>query len=163
MGLLFTILRAGPGRLSTAAAPAGLEQLPVALHALKREGVDVVVSMLASREESRLGLAHEEQQAHLVGLDFLRLPTGDFRAPDIAATRILAADLVARLADGKHIVIHCRGGVGRSSTLAAAVLIAEGISPEQAWATIGAARGVEVPETKAQRLVVARLAVEQAQ
>jgi protein-tyrosine phosphatase len=158
MAELFTISRAGVGQLSTMAAPAGQEQLLVALAALKRRGVDVVVSMLASREESRLGLSREEQQCLLVGLEFVRLPTGDFRSPDIDATRRLASNLAARLADGQHVVIHCRGGVGRSSTLAAAVLLTEGLSPDRAWAAISAARGASVPESESQRELVKLLA-----
>ncbi len=157
MGQLFSIRRAGPGRLSTMAAPDGNEQLPVALSALKRQGVDVIVSMLAIREEARLGLAREERQALLVGLEFLRLPTRDLRAPDLDSTRALAADLRSRLADGKHVVVHCRGGIGRSSTLVAAILLEEGRSPEQAWEEIAAARGRPVPESNGQKRLLGRL------
>ena len=139
------------------AAPDGHEQLPVALSSLKRDGVDVVVSMLTGREESRLGLVREQHQAMLAGLVFLRLPTGDFHTPTVNAIRSVADDLVSRLAGGQHVVIHCRAGIGRSSTLAAAVLIREGVSPDQAWEVIGNARRSTVPETPGQRDLIGQL------
>lgn len=139
------------------AAPPGEGQLGPLINALKLRGVEVLVSMLASREEARLGLARESSLADLAGIEFLRLPTRDFRAPELTATQVLAPDLVERLAVGRHVVIHCRGGVGRSSTLAAAVLVCEGLEPADAWRRISAARGKRVPETRGQRNVISRL------
>ncbi len=159
---LFTIERPGAGRLSTMAAPDGEAQLGPFIHALRGQGVDVLVSLLPPKEEGRLGLAREATVADQAGIDFLRLPTRDFRAPELAATQALAVDLVERLQAGKHVVIHCRGGVGRSSTLAAAVLVHEGLDPDEAWRWISAARGTHVPETRSQRKVIAQLGVARA-
>ena len=50
--------------------------------------------------------------------------------------------------------MHCYGGVGRSSTLAAVVLVLEGLAPAAAWNDITAARGRPVPETADQRAFV---------
>lgn len=136
------------------AAPAGHPELPAKLNELRSGGVDTIVSMLGTREEKRLGLSNEDRYATQAGLSFLRLPTRDFRAPDARATRALAAEIVLLLAADRHVVIHCRGGVGRSSTLAAAVLVLEGFTTESAWVAISAARGVSVPETRAQRRLV---------
>lgn len=139
------------------AAPAGAEQLGPFIQALKGQGVDVLVSLLPPREESRLGLGRESNIAAVAGIEFLRLPTRDFRAPEPGATQHLAEDLVGRLTEGRHVVIHCRGGVGRSSTLAAAVLVHEGLDPDEAWRRISTARGKPVPETRSQRSVIAQL------
>jgi protein-tyrosine phosphatase len=49
------------------------------------------------------------------------------------------------------VAIHCRGGIGRSSLMAAAVLVQLGAAPEQAWDTVSVARGMPVPETEEQR------------
>lgn len=154
MPRLFTIARPGLGILSTMAAPAGQPELPVIMNKLRLAGVDTLVSMLGPPEEKRIGLANEDRYARQAGLEFLRLPTQDFRAPTASATRLVAREIVDLLAAGKHVAIHCRGGVGRSSTLAAAVLVMEGSTTESAWAAISAARGLPVPETSDQRTVV---------
>jgi protein-tyrosine phosphatase len=37
---------------------------------------------------------------------------------------------------GKSVYVHCGAGVGRAATMAAAYLVSQGQSPEQAWAAI---------------------------
>jgi predicted protein tyrosine phosphatase len=155
---LFTVERPGPGSLSTATCPPGNQQLAGALEEIAAHGADLLVSMLRPAEEARLGLTDEQWLASRAGLDFRRLPTRDFGAPDLAATAALAAELTNELARGRHLVLHCRGGVGRSATLAAAVLLYEGVGPDQAWRLIASARGKRVPETRAQRRLIATLA-----
>ena len=53
--------------------------------------------------------------------------------------------------DGRSIAIHCRAGIGRSSLVAASVLICLGTRPGEALRLIGNARGVPVPATDDQR------------
>ena len=60
--------------------------------------------------------------------------------------------------DGGVIVIHCHGGIGRSSLLAAAVLTLLGSAPVRALETIAAVRGRPVPDTEAQRAWLLRSA-----
>ncbi len=46
-----------------------------------------------------------------------------------------------RLRDGKNVVVHCRGGLGRTGTVAACVLVALGDhSADEAITTVRAAR-----------------------
>ena len=59
-----------------------------------------------------------------------------------------AADKVAA---GRSVAIHCRAGIGRSTVLAACTLILLGVDGAVALDMIAAARGIEVPETEAQR------------
>jgi protein-tyrosine phosphatase len=59
--------------------------------------------------------------------------------------------LAAGLRDGRSIAIHCRAGIGRSSVIAACALIAFGVEAEQALALIKSCRGLNVPDTDAQR------------
>ena len=67
------------------------------------------------------------------------------------AFRKLVGDLAEHLDRGEHVVIHCRMGIGRSSMLAAALLMAEGVDPGGAWSTLREARGLDVPDTPEQR------------
>ena len=98
---------------------------------------------------TELGLV-EPQAAQAAGLTFYRLPTPDRDVPDRAASLVLAETLKSHLAAGDGVAIHCRHGIGRSSTLAATVMVLEGTQPERAWALISQARGLTVPDTTAQ-------------
>jgi protein-tyrosine phosphatase len=155
---LFAIERPGPGRLGTMARPRGGPWLAEDLADLAAAGVTVLVSLLTDPEMISLGLTGEAAAAQAAGLDFVRLPTRDFHVPDRAAAVTLARELCARLAAGASVVVHCYGGVGRSSTLAAAVLVLEGLAPSEAWDRIASARGRPVPETAEQRAFVTGLA-----
>lgn len=155
---LFTIDRGGSGALSTMARPRGGEALADDLAALSAVGVSVVVSLLTDEENDALALADEARLARQAGLDLVRLPTPDFGVPDATEARAVASLVRDRLDSGAHVVIHCRGGIGRSSTFAAVVLALEGQTVEDAWAQISAARGMPVPETDAQRDFVEGLA-----
>lgn len=148
---LFTISRTGPGTLSTMARPRGGEWLDDEISALASAGVRVLVSLLTDNEMSELDLAGEPQAAQAAGLTFYRLPTPDLGVPDREECLALAEALKSHLAVGDGVAIHCRHGIGRSSTLAAAVLVLEGIQPSQAWALISQARGMAVPDNPAQR------------
>jgi protein-tyrosine phosphatase len=154
---LFTIRRAGPGALSTMARPAGGASLAQAMDGLAAAGVSVLVSLLTDAEMADLGLTAEAEAARAAGITFYRLPTPDRHVPHPAAGLELASMLRAHLADGAGVAVHCRYGIGRSSTLAAMVLVLEGAQPRQAWAMISAARGMTVPDTAAQLITVLRM------
>lgn len=154
---LYRIRRSGPGRLFTMAAPRGGDDLASELTTLSDRGIGTLASLLGPLDERWLGLRDEAAAAERAGLRFLRLPTKDFGTPTanaaLATARAIRADLLA----GRGVAIHCRAGIGRSSTLAAVVLRLEGVRPDEAWRLIGQARGVRVPETRAQRDFVDRL------
>jgi hypothetical protein len=59
--------------------------------------------------------------------------------------------LNAFLEDGKTVVIHWRAGIGRSSVIAACLLMQNGISREAAFLAIDMAGGIPVPDTADQR------------
>jgi protein-tyrosine phosphatase len=154
---LYTISRAGRGRLSTMARPRGGDWLTDELGDLATAGVSIVVSLLTDAETAEFDLSHEADAAQAAGLEFHRLPTADRQVPDHDAMLGLARLLVQRLDDGGSVAVHCRQGIGRSSTLAAAVLILEGIAAAHAWDLVSAARGLPVPDTDEQRECIYRL------
>jgi protein-tyrosine phosphatase len=115
-------------------------------------GIDVVVSLLETEEVAELGLQHEAELCRSSGIDFMSFPIPDRGLPASRqeASR-LARSLAASLRDGHIIGIHCRAGIGRSSIIAACVLICFGSGAEEALALIGTARGLRVPDTDEQR------------
>ena len=52
---------------------------------------------------------------------------------------------------GGSLVVHCRGGIGRSSMVVSAILTHLGVKSNDALRHIEKARGLRVPETTAQR------------
>jgi protein-tyrosine phosphatase len=155
---LFVIERDGPGRLATMACPRGGDWLDDEVEALQTEGVDVLVSVLTNSELAELQLSAEPELARQAGLTYISFPIPDRGAPEGAAATDLAGQLEERLTGGEFIVVHCRAGIGRSSLIAAAVLVREGLSPAEAWELISAARGLSVPDTEAQRAWLAAFA-----
>ena len=142
------------GRLATAAAPRR-EQLDSEIRGLRREAVDVVVSALGVDEAARLGLEREGELVAAEGMRFVQLPMPDFGVPDdLHAAVAVLEDLAAELTSDRGMVIHCRAGIGRCSTLAASVLARLGTPPEAAMDAVSAARGIRVPETIGQRMWV---------
>lgn len=154
---LFTIRRAGPGMLSTMAAPQGGDWLAGEMQGLAQAGVSVLVSLLSAAEVTELALDAEADAARAAGITFYHLPTPDRTVPGPAASLELAQTLTAVLDQGAGVAVHCRYGIGRSSTLAAMAMVCEGTHPERIWELMSAARGRAVPDTAAQREAVASL------
>lgn len=147
---LYTIDISGPGRLSTMAEPRGLDWLPHEMNALRAIGVHVLVSALTGDESHALGLGAERRDATAAGMEYISLPIPDRDVPNLADAAPTIRTLLDRLDDGSHIVAHCRFGIGRSSMIVAAVLVANGATPAHAWQAITNARGLAVPDTPAQ-------------
>jgi protein-tyrosine phosphatase len=106
---------------------------------------------LTLSELRELDLAEEAAAAEAAGVRFIWVPTPDRGTPELQRFRSLVAELIAELAGGHHVVVHCRMGIGRSSLVAAGVLVAQGMPAVDAWAKISDARGLAVPDTPEQR------------
>jgi protein-tyrosine phosphatase len=139
------------------ARPRGGDWLADELHALANTGTDILVSLLTDAELIELDLGDEESLAAATGLEFHRLPTPDRDVPQRQATLILAETLSQRLNEGAGIAVHCRNGIGRSSTLAVAVLLHQGVGAREAFQRIAQARGLPVPDTQAQQNFITSL------
>ena len=147
---LYSVKRAGSGRLSTMARPRGNDWLPDEMNGLREAGTDVLVSMLTSDESEELDLQGEAEAATAAGLVFLACPTPARRTGN-AKFRDLLAELRAGLDARQNVVVHCRMGIGRSSLVAAGLLVSEGQTVPEAFKAISTARGMAVPDTDAQR------------
>ncbi len=82
----------------------------------------------------------------------VHFPVPDVTAPsDLEATRKVVDRILVSMSAGDTVIVHCRGGLGRSGTIAACCLVARGRSPGEAIAIVRAARpgAVEVREQEA--------------
>lgn len=151
-----------PGRLGIMPRPLGGAALEGELRSLKESEVDAVVCLLEPQEIAELNLAEEQSRCEAQGILYLSFPIGDFSVPrSKRETHVLARRLANFVQAGKTVVIHCRGGIGRSSLLASCVLSQLGVSIDDAFELIGSARGIKVPETEEQQAWVAEFAENQ--
>ena len=140
------------GRLAILARPRGADWLADEVEAWKEAGVDSVVSLLTPSENAELGLTAEGEIVQQNGLTFLSFPIADYSVPESKiATRQFVAELGQQLSLGKRVGIHCRQSIGRSSLVAACVLVTCGESSGNAFREIETARGTAVPDTVEQR------------
>ena len=120
----------------------------------KASGIEIVLSLLEPDEISDLGL---EAEAALCGdnnIKYLSYPIPDRGVPN----RDEAMRFAARVSNmQKPTAVHCRAGIGRSSIMAAAILVCRGFEPAVALSAIQQARKIRIPDTKIQREWVMRL------
>ncbi|WP_339947621.1 hypothetical protein [uncultured Albimonas sp.] len=143
-----------PGRLFIAPAPAGGRALVSALRGMRGAGVDLLVSMLPPEEAARLGLQDAARACAAVGLAFRGFPIRDFGLPGPALFAALVEELAAEVAAGRGVAVHCRAGIGRSGMAVACVAARFLGSAEAGVAAVTRARGMEIPDTPAQRAFI---------
>jgi protein-tyrosine phosphatase len=139
------------GRLATMPRPRGNGWLAGEMASLRARGVTDLVSMLTPEEEWALDLTEEPAACAAAGLRFHRHPIPDRGVPDEPEFGLLLNSLEPILRRGGFVAVHCRGGIGRSSVVAAALLVRLGVTPAEALASISLARGFEIPDTEEQR------------
>ncbi len=149
---MFWIEHRFPGRIAIVPRPRGGDWLDREIHSWRRDGFDSIASLLTPDEVVEFDLSLEPEECRRQGIEFHSYPIPDRGVPDHQERFAeLAIALVAKLTAGQDVGVHCRQGIGRSSLLVAAVLIAAGIEPEAALRKIAAVRGLAVPETPEQR------------
>ena len=117
----------------------------------KEVGVSCVISLLEPAEVSELGLNAEESMCRDLGIDFVSYPIADRGVPEnLRSFAELVHDISERALAEDYVTVHCRAGIGRSGLVAAAVLVLNNFSVDDAFAAISKARGVAVPDTEEQ-------------
>jgi protein-tyrosine phosphatase len=146
-----------PGRLAILPRPRGGDWLEDEIAGWKEAGLEVIVSALTPEEIESMDLDEEQAAAQRHGLEFLSCPIADRGTPpSFTASTKLFRKLGQLLNEGKHIGIHCRQAIGRSSLIAASLLILAGLSAKAAWERVESARGCSVPDTAEQKAWVER-------
>jgi protein-tyrosine phosphatase len=114
-------------------------------------GIRTVVSLLEAHEVAELGLTEEARLCSARGIEFVSFPIPDRGVPaSYGALNNLVATLVPKVKGGHMVAVHCRAGIGRSSVVAAGILLRSGIPYQQIFPALTRARGVAVPDTDAQ-------------
>ncbi len=133
--------------------------LAMDLDTVRDWGAVAVITLMEEHELTRFNVAAIGAEVVARGMAWLHLPIPDGGTPDAAfdaAWPAAAARLHAWLRDGRSVLLHCRGGLGRTGTVAARLLVELGTPPEDAAAAVRAARAGTI-ENAAQLAYVRRL------
>ena len=131
--------------------PRGGENLDADIKDLKKQGVDHLVCLLEDREMNSLGLEQEEACCMREQLNLYCFPIPDYGVPpEINSFLSLINWMDEEISCQKKIVVHCHGGIGRSSLVIAGLLLKRGMPFHLVFPTISQARGNKTPETNAQ-------------
>lgn len=114
-----------------------------ALETLKAAGASALLTLMPTEEllQNEIDLLPEE--CALLGLEWFHLPVEDDQAPGEAfqvAWETHRDRLKQLLTEGKSIVIHCKGGSGRTGLIAAQLLIECGVPYQEALREVQALR-----------------------
>lgn len=132
--------------------PRGNDWLQDEIRSLKFRQVDIVVSLLEFGEIYELELEEEGRICSEKDIHFINFPIEDIHVPkDEKQYFELIKKLVECLKNNNKIVIHCRMGIGRSSVVAAGILIKLGTPIANVFDCMSKARGLAVPDTEEQK------------
>jgi ADP-ribosyl-[dinitrogen reductase] hydrolase len=128
------------------------------LSAIRQWGARGLVTLMELDELEVYGAAELPQRAKGLGLEWIHLPIVDMDVPDPdfeAAWAIEGERLRRWLRAGEQIVIHCLGGLGRTGTIAARLLVEFGEPPREAVRRVRTVRPGTIQTWQQERYVLA--------
>ena len=143
-----------PGRIGISALPGGSGDLAGDVTAIADWGATLVVTLV---DDAELGPDGQGRLPNLLAdrdVAWRHLPVTDFGVPsaDVATEWPEVAAAANRiLDDGGRVLVHCRGGCGRSGMIALRLMIERGEAPDDALTRLRDVRSCAV-ETEAQFL-----------
>lgn len=102
-------------------------------------GAKIVVTLLEDFEFEEVQVEALGEMVQALGMGWIHLPIPDKQAPGagFSPAWAVAGPLIhACLQRGGKILIHCMGGIGRTGTIAAQILMERGVPTEQAMAEV---------------------------
>lgn len=138
-------------KLGIMARPRGGDWLDDEITNIKKQHVGLLVSLLDKEEIYELELQQQETICNANGIEYINFPITDRDIPKTnTPTDSLINYLIMKLTSGISVVIHCRMGIGRSSIVAACILLHTGQKVDTIINNISRVRGLKVPDTDKQ-------------
>ena len=116
----------------------------------------VLVSLIEDHEFGTLGIRDLTRRASAHGMVVLHLPIRDVSVPkpqDVGVFDSTVGRIQTHLMAGENVVLHCRGGLGRSGLVAACVLVAFGMDAYEAIRVVRQVRPGAVENADQERYV----------
>ena len=92
---------------------------------------DVIVSFIEDAEMVYLQIPDINIRSEERGIPYYRFPLADGITPTKQIREVVGV-ILPLVRAGKNVVLHCRGGLGRAGTFAACILVAIGLTAENA-------------------------------
>ena len=143
--MTFTIdaLSVRRGRIGICPVPGRFGMLEQDLDQLAAWSPNIVVSMTEAEEMVAAGCPDLGAFLAEQGIAWTHLPIRDYGGPDGASADVwhdVQRDLTERLHAGQSLLLHCRGGQGRSGMIALRLMVAMGEGPAEALQRLRQAR-----------------------
>lgn len=145
-------LSVGKGTLALSPCPGGTSAYTDDLYTIQDWRPSFVISMTPLEELERIGASALPNDVPGLGARWIHLPVADFGAPSDKVTALWATHapkVRQALAGGGRVLIHCRGGCGRSGMLALRLMVEMGEDVTEALARLRYVRHCAI-ETDAQ-------------
>ena len=129
--------------------------------AIKAWGATLVISLIENHEFDSLSIQGLPTELKNSELQWLHLPIKDVSVPNAQFEKQWSesvASIYRCLDQGEKVLVHCRGGLGRTGLIVARLLMAYGASADEAIKQVRAARKGAI-ETKEQEAYVQSLPV----
>ena len=131
--------------------------LSIDLDAIKDWGATLVVTLVEQHELENLEVPELGKMVHSLGMEWLHLPITDLAIPSSSFEtewRRHGEYIRSLLRNRFDVVVHCKGGLGRSGTIAARILIELGETPTKAIAAVRSARPNAIDQGVQERFVL---------
>ena len=134
-----------PGKVQQGAISGSWERdLRIDIQAVKSWGATAWLNLLTTTEILDLNVGNLEVVVNGSGIRYYHLPIEDGGIPDVTFDKswnTAGAQLREELLRGGKILIHCKGGLGRSGMIAARLIVELGaMTPEEAIRQVRASR-----------------------
>jgi len=148
-----------PGKVQSGGISGSWERdLRIDMQVVKSWGATAWLNLLTTTEMRDLSVSDLEIAVKETGIRYYRLPIEDGGVPDVTfekSWKIVGAQLREELLRGGKILIHCKGGLGRSGMIAARLIVELGATtPERAIRIVRASRPGAIETHEQEKLVL---------